>query len=155
MTKYVRYAGVPSAFTVILCGLLSATSRWFQIKGSFLKDGHVVLLRLSEFMYFKQIVSVRQSDCRLQTLCTSLLFGWCLPLRSEFEITLHHNERNVLYCSQDIIRVMRSRRMRWAEYVERMGKRRGAYMVLVRKPQVKRPLERPRCRWEDNIKKNL
>jgi len=48
--------------------------------------------------------------------------------------------------------VVKSRRMRWAGHVERMGKGRGAYRVLVGKPEGKRPLWRPRRRWEDNIK---
>jgi len=45
--------------------------------------------------------------------------------------------------------------MRWAGHVERMGERRGAYRVFVGKPEGKRPLERPRLRWEDNIKMDL
>ena len=47
------------------------------------------------------------------------------------------------------------RRVRWAGHVARMGERRGIYRVLVGKPEGKRPLERPRHRWEDNIKMNL
>jgi len=45
--------------------------------------------------------------------------------------------------------------MRWVEHVSRIRKRVGAYRVLVRKPERKRPLGRPRCRWEDNIKMDL
>jgi hypothetical protein len=48
--------------------------------------------------------------------------------------------------------MIKSRRMRWAGHVERMGERRGVYRVLVGKPEGKRPLGRPRRRWEDNIK---
>jgi hypothetical protein len=54
-----------------------------------------------------------------------------------------------------IIRVMKSRRLRWAGHVARTGERRGAYRDLVGKPEGRRPLERPRCRWEDNIKMDL
>jgi hypothetical protein len=50
---------------------------------------------------------------------------------------------------------MKSTRMRWAGYVARMGESRGVYRVLVGKPEGKRPLGRPRCRWEDNIKTDL
>jgi len=50
------------------------------------------------------------------------------------------------------VRVIKSRRMRWAGHVARMGKGRGVYRVLVGKPEGKRPLGRPRRRWEDNIK---
>jgi hypothetical protein len=51
--------------------------------------------------------------------------------------------------------VIKSRRMRWAVHVARMGVRRGVYRVLVVKPEGKRPLGRPRCRWEDNINIDL
>jgi hypothetical protein len=53
------------------------------------------------------------------------------------------------------VRVIKSRRMRWAGHVARMGERRGAYRVLVGKPEGRRPLGRPRRKWEDNIKKDL
>ena len=53
------------------------------------------------------------------------------------------------------MRVVKSRRMRWAGHVARMGEDRGVYRVLVGKPEGKRPLERPRRRWEDNIKMDL
>ena len=65
---------------------------------------------------------------------------------------LHNEELNDLYCSPNIVRVMKSRRMRWAGHVARMGERRGVYRVLVGKPERKRPLGKLRCRWEDNIK---
>jgi len=52
-------------------------------------------------------------------------------------------------------RVVKSRRMRWAGHVARMGKDRGVHRVLVGKPEGKRPLGRPRRRWEDNIKTDL
>jgi hypothetical protein len=51
--------------------------------------------------------------------------------------------------------VIKSRRLRWAGYVARIGERRGAYRVLVGKPEGRRPLGRPRRRWEDNIKMDL
>jgi hypothetical protein len=57
-----------------------------------------------------------------------------------------------MYSSLRIVRVTKSRRMRWAGHVVCMGKRRGIYRVLVGKPEGKRPLGRPRNRWEDNIK---
>jgi len=60
---------------------------------------------------------------------------------------LHNEELNDLYCSSNIVRVIKSRRMRWAGQIARMGERRGVYRVLVGKPEVKRPLVRPRCRW--------
>ena len=54
---------------------------------------------------------------------------------------------NGLYCSSNIVWVIKSRRMRWAGDVARMGERRGVYSVLVGKPEGKRPLGRPRRRW--------
>ena len=68
---------------------------------------------------------------------------------------LRNEELNDLYCSPIIVRVIRSRRMRWAGNVVRMGERRGLYVVLVGKPEGKRPLGRPRHRWGDNIKMDL
>jgi len=68
---------------------------------------------------------------------------------------LHNEELNDLYCSRNIVRVIKSRRMRWAGHVARMGERRGVYRVLAGKPEGKRQLRRPRRRWEDNIKMDL
>ena len=68
---------------------------------------------------------------------------------------LRNEKLNDLYCSPNIVRVMKSRRMRWVGHVARMGDRRGVYRVLVGKPEGKRPLGRPRRRWEDNIKMDL
>jgi hypothetical protein len=60
-----------------------------------------------------------------------------------------------LYSSPSIIRIIKSRRMRWAGHVARMGKKRNAYRPLVGKPERKRPLRRSRCRWVDNIRMDL
>ena len=68
---------------------------------------------------------------------------------------LHNEELNDLYCSPKLVRVIKSRRMRWAGHVACMGEGRGVYRVLVGKPEGKRPLGRPRCRWVDNIRTDL
>jgi hypothetical protein len=68
---------------------------------------------------------------------------------------LHNDELHSLYSSPNIVRVVTSRRMRWAGHVARMGEVRGVYRVLFGRPEGKRPLERPRRRWEDNIKMDL
>ena len=68
---------------------------------------------------------------------------------------LYNEEVNDLYSLPNIVRVVKSRRMRWAGHVARMGEDRGEHRVLVGKPERKRPLERPRRRWEDNIKMDL
>jgi hypothetical protein len=69
--------------------------------------------------------------------------------------TLHNEELHNLYSSPSIIRTIKSRRMRWAGHVTRMGKKRNVYRLLVGKPEGKRPLGRPRRRWIDNIKMYL
>jgi hypothetical protein len=68
---------------------------------------------------------------------------------------LHHKELHNLYSSLIIIRMIKSKRMRWAGHVTRMEAKRNAYRILVGKPEGKRPLERPRRRWVDNIKIDL
>jgi hypothetical protein len=68
---------------------------------------------------------------------------------------LQNDELHDLYSSPNIVRVIKSRKMRWAGHVARMGERRGVYRVLVGRPEGKRPLRRPRRRWEDNIKMDL
>ena len=68
---------------------------------------------------------------------------------------LHNEELKGLYSSPNIVRVIKSRRMRWAGHVTRMGEGRGVYRVLVGKPKGKRPLGRQRHRWEDNIRMDL
>jgi hypothetical protein len=68
---------------------------------------------------------------------------------------LHNKELYALYSAPNIIRVIKSRRLRWAGHVARMGESRGAYRALVEKPEGRRPLGRPRRRWEDNNKMDL
>jgi len=68
---------------------------------------------------------------------------------------LHNEELNDLYSSPNIVRVIKSRRMRWAGHVARMGAERGVYRVLMGKPEERRPLGRPRRRWVDNIRMYL
>jgi hypothetical protein len=68
---------------------------------------------------------------------------------------LHNTELHNLYSSPGIIRQIKSRRMRWAGHVARMGERKNVYRVLVVKPEGKRPLKRSRPRWEDGIKMDL
>jgi hypothetical protein len=99
---------------------------------------------------------------------------WSLTLREEHRLTifenkvlrilgpkreedgswrkLHNDELHNLYSSPNIVQVIKSRRLRWAGHVARMGEGRGVYRVLVGRPEGKRPLGRSRRRWEDNIK---
>ena len=68
---------------------------------------------------------------------------------------MHNEELNDLNCSPNIVRVIKSRRMRWAGHVARMGEERGVYRVLVGKPEGSRSLGRPRRRWVDNVRMDL
>jgi hypothetical protein len=68
---------------------------------------------------------------------------------------LHNEELNNLYSSPSIIRIIKSRRMRWVGHVARMGEKRNVYRLLVGNTEGKRPVGRPRRRWIDNIKMDL
>jgi hypothetical protein len=68
---------------------------------------------------------------------------------------MHNDELRNLYSSPNIIRVIKSRRLRWAGHGAPMGEGGGVYRVLVGRPGGKRPLGRPRRRWEDNVKLDL
>ena len=68
---------------------------------------------------------------------------------------LIYEELNNLYSSPNIVRVIKSRRKRWTGHVVHIGEGRGVYRVLVGKPEGRRPLGRPRRRWEDNIRMDL
>jgi len=67
----------------------------------------------------------------------------------------HNDELNDFYSSPNIVRLIKSRRMRWAGHVARVGEERGMYRILVGKPGGRRPLGRPRRRWMDNISMDL
>jgi hypothetical protein len=68
---------------------------------------------------------------------------------------VHNEELHDLYSSPSIIRIINTRRMRWAGHVARMGEKRNAYRLLVGKPEGKRPLGRPRRGWVDNIRMDI
>jgi hypothetical protein len=68
---------------------------------------------------------------------------------------LHNGELRDLYSSPSIIRIIKSRRSRWAGHVARMREKRNAYTLLVRKPEGRRSLGRPRRKWVDNIRMDL
>ena len=109
----------------------------------------------------------------LDTFCTGTVLSWSLstlycsylfsirifgPTRGEVTgewRKLHNEELNDLYSSPNIVRVIKSRRMRWAGHVARMRERRGVCRVLVGKSDGRRPLGRPRHRWENNTKMDL
>jgi hypothetical protein len=99
-------------------------------------------------------VTLREEH-RLRAFQNRVLRGIFGPKRDEVTgewRRLHSGELHNLYSSTDIIRQIKSRRMRWAGHVARMAEGRNVYRVLVGKSEGKRPLERPRRKWEDGIK---
>jgi hypothetical protein len=68
---------------------------------------------------------------------------------------LYNEELHSLYPSPNIIRVVKSRRVRWVGHIARMGEMRNAYKIMVGRPEGKRPIEKPRRRWEGNIRMDL
>jgi hypothetical protein len=99
-----------------------------------------------------------REECRLRVFENRVLRRIFEPKRDEVKgewRKLHNEELNDPYCSPNIVRVIKSRRMRWAGHVARTGEGRGVYRVLVGKPKGKRALGRSKHRWEDNIKMDL
>jgi hypothetical protein len=103
-------------------------------------------------------VTTAMGEHRLRVLGNRVLRGIFGPKGDEVTgewRKLHSGKLHNLYSSSDNIRQIKSRRMRWAGHVARMGEGRNVYRVLVGKSEGKRPLERPRRRWEDGIKTEL
>jgi hypothetical protein len=78
-----------------------------------------------------------------------------LILLCQLNRKLHKEELHNLYSSLNTIRMIKSRRIRWPGHVAQIWEKRNAYRIFVGKPEGKRPLGRPRCRWVDNIKMDL
>ena len=109
------------------------------------------------FLMNKNCVS-RRAERRLRVFENRVLRRIFGPKRDEATTkwrTLHSEELNDLYFSPNIVRAIKSRRVRWAWHVAGTGERKGVYRVLVGKPEGKRPLGRPRSRMEDDIKLDL
>jgi hypothetical protein len=99
-----------------------------------------------------------EEECRLKVFENKVLRKISGPNRDEATgewRRLRNKELHSPYASPNIIRVIKSKRLIWAGHVARMGEGRDAYRVLLGKPQRSRPLERPRSRWEDNIRMDL
>jgi hypothetical protein len=104
------------------------------------------------------LIMVTREEHRLRVFENRVLRRIFGPKRDEVTgewRKLHNEELNILYSSPNIIRQVKSRRIRWAGHVARMGDERILYKVLVRKPEGKRPLERPRRKCVDWIKMDL
>jgi hypothetical protein len=138
---------------------------------------------VAKFKYFgTTLTDQNHMHKEIKSRLNSRMYGcetWSLTLREEHRFTvfenrvlrrifgpkrdevigewrkLHNGELHSLYSSPDIIRQIKSRRMRWVGHVARVGKERNVYRVLVGKPEGKRSLEKPRRRWEDGIKMDL
>jgi hypothetical protein len=104
------------------------------------------------------LVANIEEECRLRVFENMVLRSIFGPKRDEVTgewRRLHNKKLYALYLSPNITRVIKSRRLRWAGHVACMGNRRGAFRASVEKPEVRRPVGRPRRRWEDNIKMDL
>jgi hypothetical protein len=109
-------------------------------------------------IWVRNLVTNIEGERRLRVFENRVLRSTFGPKKGELTREwrkLHNEELNDLYCSPNIVRVIKSRRMRRAGHLARMGERRGVYRVLVGKPEGKRQLGRPRRRWEFNIKMDL
>jgi hypothetical protein len=147
-----------------------------------LKSGNAYYHSLQDLLSSNLLSSNTKIKICRTVILPVVLYGcetWCLTQREEHRLRVFENrvlrrifrtkgdevtgewgrlykkELNNLYSSPNIIRVIKSRRMRWAGHVARMGEWRGAYRILVGRPEGRRPLGRPRRRWEDNIKMDL
>jgi hypothetical protein len=99
-----------------------------------------------------------RGERKLRVLVNMVLRRIFGPRRDEVTgewMRLHNEELNDLYCSSNIVRLIKSRRMRWAGHVARMGEEKRMCRVLVGKPEGRRLLGRPRRRWVDNIRMDL
>ena len=98
-----------------------------------------------------------REECRLKVFENRILRRIFWPKRNENGEwrRLHNEELHSLYRSPNIVRVIKSRRLRWAGHVARMEEGRSSFKILTGEPTGKRPLGRPKRRWEDNIRMNL
>jgi len=122
-----------------------------QVTHSFRKRSKIILLSILIFIILREERKLRV----FENMVLRRIFG---PRRDEVTgewRRLHNEELNDLYCSTNIVRVIKSRRMRWAGHVARMDEEKGVYRVLVGKPEGKKPLERRSRRWVDNIRMDL
>ena len=118
-----------------------------------------IFFNMKHFRYGCETWSLTLREERKLRVSENMVLRRIFGLRSD-EVTgewrrLHNEELNDLYSSPNIVRVIKSRRMRWAGHVARMGEEMGVYRVLVGKPEGKRPLGSPRRRRVDNIRMDL
>ena len=107
-------------------------------------------------IFFQYLLSSIYWNCVVSdgSICSLWLFWPRDKVTGEWR-RLRNEELNDLHSSPNILRVIKSRRMRWAGHVAHMGEERGVYRFLVGKPEGRRPLGRPRLKWVDNIRMDL
>ena len=139
--------------------LFGAESSVIQVAVQKFKDQDVRTIILPVVLYGCETWSLTwREERRRRVFENRVLRRVFVPKRDEVTgewRKLHNEEFRDRYSLPDIVRVVKSRRMRWAWHVGRMREGRAVHRVLVRKPEVRRPLGRPRRRWEDNIKMDL
>jgi hypothetical protein len=119
-----------------------------------IKIYRTIILPVVLYVYEIWSLTLREAR-RLSVFKNRMLSGIFGPRRDEVTgkwRKLHNEELNNLYSSSSIVRVIKSRRMTWAGHVAHMGESRGMYRVLVGKPEGRRPLGRPKRRWEVNVR---
>jgi hypothetical protein len=122
-----------------------------------IKIYRTIILPVVVYGYESWLLALRD-ECRLRVFENRVLRRITGAKRDEVTgewRRLHNKELYVVYFSSNIIWVIKSRRLIWAEHVAHMGERRGAYRALMGEPEGRRPLGRPRLRWEENIKMDL
>jgi len=121
---------------------------------SFIKINRTIILPLVVYGCETWSLTLRK-ESRLRVFENRVLRRTFGPKRDEVtgeRWKLHNDKLNGLHSSPIIVRVIKSRRIRWTGYVARMGEKRGVYRVLVGKPDGRRPLGRHKHRWEYNVK---
>ena len=147
------------SFSFRFVSFLSVLSHVFISQHSYLKLYYHRTVILPVVLYGCETWSLTLREERKLRVFESMVLRRIFGPRRD-EVTgewrrLHNEELSDLHSSPNIVRVLKSRRMRWAGHVARMGEERGVYRVLMGKPEGKRPLGRPRRGWVDNIRTDL
>ena len=130
--------------------------RWYQCTAFEIIDGAQIILK-SQNEATTWTLTLREEK-RLQVFESKVLrkiYGSKRDDETGEWRRLHNGELHELYGKPDVMRIVKSRRLQWAGHVTRMGNEKGAWKLLVGKPVGKRPVGRPRMRWENNINHDL
>jgi hypothetical protein len=137
----------------------------FQLRGGFIDDKPPTMFAYPQFLTLPVVLYgcetwslTLREEHRLRVFENRVMRSIFGPKKDEVTggwRKLHNYELRNLYSIPSIIRMIKSRKVRWAGHVARIGKKRNAYRILLGMPEGKRPLGRPRRRWVDNIKMDL